>query len=142
MKKLTIILLLISFQSIGQPNAEIGFSSRLSPTIKAGIEAPIRGTQWNVEMGVRMSKDNLNPIVGLQGGYSFIVDRYNQELRLAIGGYFHSGILYPYKTERVEAFKFGGSIRFKWSVNVYCQIDYNGETFNYGLGYVFKKRKI
>jgi hypothetical protein len=45
------------------------------------------------------------------------------------------------KTERIETVRLGGSIRFKWSVNVYCVVEYNGETMNAGIGYLFKPNR-
>jgi hypothetical protein len=142
-KTITILLLAFNQISYSQINADIGFTSRISPTLHAGIEAPIRNTQFNIDLGARISQDNLHPIVGLQGGYSFIVDRYNQELRLSAGLFYHSGML-PIdlsKTERIETVRLGGSIRFKWSVNVYCVVEYNGETMNAGIGYLFKPNR-
>jgi hypothetical protein len=142
MKKIiTISLLLLSTISYSQINADIGFSSRISLTGKLGYEIPLNG--FNIEPSIRVAIDNYYPVIGLQGGYSFIVDIYDQELRLAIGGFYHSGLL-PNdlsKTERIETVRFGGSIRFKWSVNVYIIGEYNGETGNFGIGYLFARRQ-
>jgi hypothetical protein len=142
MKKLiTIALLLLSTISYSQINADIGFSSRISLTGKLGYEIPLNG--FNIEPSIRVARDNYHPVIGLQGGYSFIVDRYDQELRLSVGPFYHSALL-PNdlsKTERIQTVRFGGSIRFKWSVNVYCLAEYNGETANVGIGYLFARRQ-
>jgi hypothetical protein len=138
---ITITLLLLSSISYSQINADIGFSSRISLTGKIGYDIPLNG--FNIEPSIRVAIDNYYPVIGLQGGYSFIVDRYDQELRLAVGGFYHYGIL-PNdlsKTERIQTVRFGGSIRFKWSVNVYCVAEYNGETMNAGIGYLFTRRQ-
>jgi len=136
--KILIALLFISTITQAQVSTELGMSSRISPTLKAAIEVPLN--QFNIELGTMVSADNYNPVMSLQAGYSFIVDRYNQELRLAVSGNYHFGLLPTDKDVRCQKFLPGASLRFKWSCGVFMIADFNGETGKVGIGYLFAKK--
>ena len=136
--KLLIPLLFLASTSYCQVSAELGMSSRFSGTAKIALEVPLN--VFNVGAGTLVSLDNYHPIFSLQTGVTLYVDRFNQELRLAVSGNYHSGLLALDKDERVQKFLIGGSIRFKWSCNVFSVVSFDGETARIGLGYLFQRR--
>jgi len=135
---ITLLSIAISLTSNAQISGEVGMSSRISGTAKIAYEVPIK--MFNIEVGTMASIDNYRPIVSLQTGVTMYVDRYNQELRLAIGPYYHSGILLPDKDVREKKILFGGSARFKWDCNVFVTGEWNGEYGKIGIGYLFGKK--
>ena len=132
---LTLIALLVAITSHAQPSIDLGLSSRFQGTIKLAIE---KQSGWNnTELSTRFSSDCLRPVIGLQTGYSTCFDFQTQaNIRLMAGAFFHSP---PDKTATKKVM-FGGSARLELNDGL-VGLEYNGETINLTIGFIFKRRK-
>jgi hypothetical protein len=135
--KLTALMLFISIATQAQVSIEAGLSSRMQGVFKANVE---RQTGWNnTELSVLMATDNTHPVIGLQTGYSTTNDYQQANIRFTAGAFYHTGILPVDKEVREKQIRFGGSIRYELNDGL-VGFQYNGETIQLTLGFIFKGR--
>ena len=135
---LTFTLLLLAITSHSQVSINAGLSSRMQGTFKAAIE---KQSAWNnTELSTSVSTDNYKPVIGLQTGYSTCFDFQTQtNIRLMAGAFFHSSFMDD-KNVRCKKVLFGGSIRGEFNDALFG-LEYNGETINLTIGFIFKTHK-
>lgn len=138
MKTLLSICLVISCTlTQAQVSIDAGLSSRMQGTFKLACEAQTGPV--NTELGVRMATDNLHPVIGLQTGYSTCNDFQQTNIRFQAGVFYHTGLLPVDKEQRCQKILFGGSARLELNHGL-VGLEYNGETFCFTLGFIFKSR--
>jgi hypothetical protein len=133
---ITVTALLIAITSHSQVSINAGLSSRFSGVFKAAYE---RQTGWNnTELSTMVSLDNYHPVTGLLTGVG--TNHEGQDnYRLMIGAFYHSGLLPVDKDERCQVIKFGASFRWQMEKTL-ITLDYTGETLNLTIGYLLKRR--
>jgi hypothetical protein len=137
MKTIITLMLFASITAHAQPSIDFGLNSRICGTIKVAVE---KQTGWNnTEIGVRTSFDNWHPITGIQTGYSTTNQFQYSNFRFQVGGFWHTAIMEPGKVEREQCFRLGGSVRMELNHGL-VNLEWNGETINFTLGFIFKSR--
>lgn len=137
MKTLITLMLLISTVTHGQVSIDLGVTGWLQGTGKIAVE---KQTGWlNTELSARIATDNMHPVIGLQTGYSTTNDFQQANIRFQVGAFLHTGLLPIDKEVREMQVRFGGSIRYELNHGT-VGIEYNGETLNLTVGFIFKSR--
>lgn len=130
--------LIMALTSHSQVSISTGLSSRFQPVFKVAVEKP---TGWiNTELSTLVSLDNTHPVIGLQSGLATQNEGDLNNYRFMLGAFYHTGLLPMTKNIRVKTILFGGS--FRWQIaRGFFGIEYNGETVNMHLGYIFNRKK-
>ena len=136
----TSLMAMVLFATSGlmaQISIDAGLSSRMQGTWKLAYE---QQAGWmNAEAGARQAGDNLNPVIGMQAGYSSTNPFQHPNFRIMAGGYYHTGLLPVNKLKREGQVRFGGSVRYEQNHGL-LSLEYNGETLNLTLGFIFKRK--